>query len=128
MPDGRVRGNGWLKMWHKWGHFYLAGNVNPDYPKVTQDNWTYGLLQQLDTIGNDGTCTAVTRDTIRLMKPMAYEAVTTESAEEAYEKVLAHAGASLHRDSHDMKIVNDVRNRTASPGFINTPEDNGPDA
>ena len=59
---------------------------------------------------------------------MAYEAVTTESAEEAYEKVLAHAGASLHRDSHDMKIVNDVRNRTASPGFINTPEDNGPGA
>ncbi len=36
--------------------------------------------------------------------------VTTHSAQEAYEKVLQHAGASLKRDDVDIRIINDVRN------------------
>jgi len=41
--------------------------------------------------------------------------VATVSAQEAYERVLARAGASFYRDAIDTRVVEDVRNRT---GFI----------
>lgn len=136
MPDGTVNGNVWNKMWHVWGHFYLSGNVNADYPEVAQNNWNAPFLDQIDVKGNDGTYTSVTRDTICLSSPIyvpkANGDAGFQSAEEAYKLVLANAGASLHRDSHDEMIINDVRNRTAThsgksaPGFIDTPYDNRP--
>ena len=36
----------------------------------------------------------------------------TQSAERALELVLAHAGASLHRDAADIRLVKGVRDRT----------------
>lgn len=117
----------------QWGHFYINGNVNTDYDDVTQDNWTNGVYNQT-TIGsdNDYTWTPTTKDTIRLREPREFMAVTTHSAEEAYEKVLAYAGASLHRDCVDRMIVYDVENRAAtssgsngsSNGMIDTQSDN----
>ncbi|AZU04115.1 hypothetical protein X907_1583 [Glycocaulis alkaliphilus] len=41
--------------------------------------------------------------------------VTTVSAEEAYERVLARAGASFYRDAIDTRVIEEVRTRT---GFI----------
>ena len=93
------RPNVWDKMWHVWGKYYVTGNVNSRYPEVTKDNWTYGIYNQISTEANDGSYTAVTRDTIRLSQPMPYAPVTTHTAEEAYLLVLQQAGASLHRDS-----------------------------
>lgn len=136
LPDGTVKGNVWTKMWHVWGHFYLSGNVNADYPEVAADNWNAPFLDQIDTDGNDGTYTAVTRDTIQLKEPIyvpkANGDAGFQTAEEAYRLVLDNAGASHRRDSHDQMIINDVRNRTATysgksgPGFIDTPYDNRP--
>lgn len=126
IADGTVKGNKWLPLWHVWGKFYLDGNVNPDYPEMTADNWTYGLLNQVDRKGNDSTFTDVTADTVRLYEPIPYAPVKTETAEAAYERVLKTVGASLHRDSHDRAIIEDVRNRTAKMGIINTPYDNRP--
>ena len=124
------RPNVWDKMWHVWGKYYVSGNVNSRYPEVTLHNWDYGVWNQIDISGNDGTYTDVTRDTIRLNEPMSCEPVTTQSAEQAYELVLAHAGASLHRDTLDDIIVRDVREGTATftgegcpPGIINTQAD-----
>ncbi|MBQ7420110.1 MAG: pectate lyase [Prevotella sp.] len=124
------RPNVWDKMWHVWGKYYVNGNVNTRYPEVTKDNWTYGIYQQIDSTGNDGTYTAVTKDTIRLKNPMPYEEVTTHTAQEAYELVLSHAGASLHRDAIDRIIIDDVRNGKATytgtdcpPGIINSQDD-----
>lgn len=130
--DGTVSGNVWLKMWHVWGHFFLSGNVNADYPEVAADNWNAPFLDQIVSKENDDTYTEVTRDTICLRNPISVPSTTTHSAEEAYELVLRNAGASLHRDSHDQMIINDVRNRKASysgttlPGHIDTPYDNRP--
>lgn len=132
MPDGSVKGNVWNKMWHVWGHFYLSGNVNADYPDVAKDNWNAPFLYQIINKENDGTFTDVTRDTICLKEPIFVPYTTTQTAEEAYRLVLKNAGASLHRDSHDEMIVNDVRNRKASysgstlPGHIDSPYDNRP--
>ena len=124
------RPNVWDKMWHVWGKYYVDGNVNSKYPEVTQDNWTHGVYNQIDASANDGTYTAATKDSIRLRQPMPFAPVTTHTAEQAYELVLAHAGASLHRDALDDIIVRDVREGKATftgkdcpPGIINSQED-----
>ena len=122
--------NDWDKMWHVWGKYYVDGNVNSTYSQVTEDNWTYGIYNQIDASGNDGTYTAVTKDTIRITTPIAYEAVTTHTADVAYERVLDFVGASLHRDALDQIIIDDVRNGTATftasgnaKGIIDHPSD-----
>lgn len=122
--------NGWYPMWHKWGHLYVNGNVNPSYSSVTNDNWTYGIYNQIDASGNDGTYTAKTKDTIRLSEPLDFIYTTTHTAEMAYSKVLDYVGCSLKRDSYDEELVSDARNGKAShqgdglsAGFINTQDD-----
>lgn len=117
---------------HKWGQLFVEGNVNPAHPRVTADNWTYGIYNQIDTTykATDGTWNDSIRQSIHLSRPMPYPATTTHSAEKAYEKVLNYAGASLHRDILDSIMVNDTREGLAtfnseglSAGFINTPYD-----
>ena len=127
---GTERPNVWDKMWHVWGKYYVEGNVNSKYPEVTRHNWDYGVWSQIDRLGNDGTYSAVTQDTIRLREPMPFAPVVTHTAEKAYELVLQKAGASLHRDALDKMIVKDVREGTATftgegcaPGIINTQND-----
>ena len=122
--------NDWDKMWHVWGKFYVDGNVNTMHSNVTNDNWTYGIYNQIDANGNDGTYTQKTKDTIRLAEPITFEAVTTHTAEKAFDQVLKYAGASLHRDALDEIMVGDVRDGKAtftgtgnSKGFINSQDD-----
>jgi Pectate lyase len=118
---------------HKWGHYYVNGNVNSMYSDVIKDNWTYGMYNQIDALGNDGTYTNVTKDTIKLASPLDIIYTTTHTAEQAYNKVLAYAGASNHRDSFDDLIVSDTRGGVAtytgancSQGFINSQNDDKP--
>ncbi len=122
--------NQWDVMWHVWGKYYVDGNVNTQYPTVTQDNWTYGIYNQISNSSNDNTYTATTKDSMRLSLPITYEAVTTHTAEMAYERVLDYVGASLHRDALDQIIVEDVRKGQATftatgntSGIINHPSD-----
>ncbi len=124
--------NEWDKMWHVWGKYYVDGNVNSLYDEVTKDNWEYGMYNQINNSSVDNTFTQETRDTMRIYKPITYGSIVTHNAAAAYDKVLAHAGASFRRDSHDMYIVNDVTTATAkytgagnSPGFINSQDDAG---
>ena len=123
--------NGWYPMWHVWGKFYVAGNVNTRHSNVTKDNWTYGMYNQITNgAGVDNTYTQATKDTMRIGEPIPYVAVTTHSAEMAYEKVLQFAGASLHRDALDELVADDVANGKAimtgsglDSGFINSQDD-----
>ena len=118
---------------HLWGKYYVAGNVNSKYSDVTADNWTIGIINQVDASGCDGTWTQATRDSIKLNEPMPIIYTTTHTAAKAYEKVLDYVGASLHRDSYDEEMVSDTRSSKAShtgsglsSGFINTQNDNKP--
>ena len=123
--------NEWDVMWHKWGTFYVTGNVNPLNADVTRDNWTYGIYNQINNADVDNTFTAETREEMRRAQPLAFEAVTTHSAQDAYERVLAYAGASLHRDYVDELVVNDTRNGVVTctgaeskiPGIIDSQDD-----
>ena len=118
---------------HLWGKYYVTGNVNSQYSQVTNDNWTYGMYNQIDASGCDGTYTAATRDSIKIDQPIDFILTTTHTAQKAYEKVLDYAGASLHRDTFDEMIVGDTRNGLASHtgselsrGFVNSQDDNKP--
>ena len=118
---------------HLWGKYYVAGNYNSKYSDVNNDNWTYGIINQVDANSCDGTFTAETKDSIKLSEPIEFLLTTTHSAEDAYERVLDYAGACLHRDSFDELMVSDARNGKAtytgkglSKGFVNSQDDNKP--
>ncbi len=127
-----VAWNSWKKMLHVWCKLYVEGNYNPNSEEMNTDNFKYGVADQIDKSGNDGVYPG--DDQLKLSEPMTYQWVTTHSAKDAYEKVLAYAGASLHRDALDEVMVSDTRNGVATytgtsctPGIINNQDDNKPE-
>lgn len=124
-----VSTNDWGKTLHKWGSYYIEGNVNSQYADVSADNWTIGLFNQIDK-GSKVDYHNATEDDLHAFVPIEFAAVTTHSADIAYERVLDFAGASLHRDAYDMMMVGDTRNGDAScivkgigKGFINSQDE-----
>lgn len=126
-----VSWNDWKPMLHVWGKFYAEGNYNPKSADMNKDNFKYGIANQIDKSGNDKTYPG--DNAVKLTVPMPFEGVTTHTAQDAYEKVLAYAGASLHRDWVDEQMVNDTRKGIATStgsgntgGIINSQNDNKP--
>ena len=97
------------------GSFYLADNYMFGSTTVTEDNWSGVVVDKKGTATVDD-CKSETRYT------MPYE-IAAQTAEEAYETVLAKAGCSLHRDAVDERIVNEVRNKGGK--LIDNPSDVG---
>ena len=76
---------------------------------------------------------------MRLAKPLDAGIVTTHTAEQAYDLVLAHAGCSKQRDIIDIRIIEETQNGTATyigsvtkgaenaPGLIDLPVDVKPE-
>lgn len=127
---GTSDANQWDVMWHVWGKFFVNGNVNSLHDVVTQDNWTYGIYNQIRQQDVDNTFNDQVKKDMHLDEPIAFLATTTHSAEKAYEQVLKYVGASLHRDQLDEIMVSDAQNGTATftgsgnnPGFINSQDD-----
>lgn len=127
--DVKVSTNDWGKTLHKWGSYYIEGNVNSKYDDVSADNWTIGLFNQVDK-GTKVDYHNATEEELHAFVPMEFAAVTTHTAEEAYERVLKYAGASLSRDEYDEMMVADTRDGKAScivsgigKGFINSQDD-----
>ena len=109
-----------------WGSFYVDGNVVDDGKneanciKATNDNWTYGVLNQFHS--KYGTIPQDDIDRIKRSEPVPFGVVYGHSAREAYEKVLNHSGASLKRDAVDDRIIDEARNGTTH--FIGTNSSN----
>jgi hypothetical protein len=89
--------------------------------KVTNDNWAGVIVDSKGTASvND--CKSATRH-----QP-SYD-VNTQSAQDAFETVLAKAGCSLKRDAIDTRIVKEVRDgsytytgiKSGTKGIIDTP-------
>lgn len=129
LVDGKkikVGWNVWVPMLHKWGRYYVRGNVNHEIAAVGGDNWRLGVLDQIKAEANDGCWNEQIAREIELHSPMDYAETTTHSAEKAYDLVLDYAGASLHRDAYDEIVINDVREGTATfgkGGIIDSQED-----
>ena len=85
--------------------FYIRGNLFEGNPSLTADNSLF-----FDPVEIDGK-----RQVRSVADPFPAPPVRTVSAQEAYEAVLAEAGASLPaRDSVDARIVDEVRKRSGS--------------
>lgn len=85
--------------------YFISGNFVDGSIANTNNNWLGASMN-----------TSVAADTVKskssapFLSP--YLPATTHTAQEAYDLVLQHAGASLRRDTLDERITNDVRNRT----------------
>lgn len=90
------------------GRMFADGNFVWGYPEISSDNWNGGI--DFDEHGS------ASEHTLRLNTPIPVAPVTTQPAEEAFELVMKHAGASLKRDAVDQRIIEEVRTGTAHFG------------
>jgi hypothetical protein len=86
------------------GQWYVSGNYVDDARDVSKNNWLGIDMPKGAT--NDDKKEAV------MDKPHAAEPMPLQSAEEAYKSILETVGASYRRDTMDVRIINDVKNRT----------------
>ena len=86
------------------GKAYVSGNVIEGNERVTKNNWDGGV--QPDVKGSLDTALA----NIRTNQPYPHAPVTIQTAEKAYDYVLANAGATLpKRDPVDERVIQTVR-------------------
>lgn len=83
------------------GKFYIKGNVMEGSPEVTKNNWKYGVQ------GED--VTEVIKDKSKLGRPVSHTKIKKQSANDAFKDVLNYAGASLHRDAVDQRIIEETQ-------------------
>ena len=98
------------------GGWWVSDNVVEGCPEVTADNWL-GVEPSAGELSD-----------LRLAEPWPATAIAQQTAEEAYETVLARVGASLQRDAVDARIIEEVRTGTArygDNGIISSPADVG---
>ena len=93
-----------------YGIFYVDGNYVTASSTVTTDNWQGVNLHSSFSSYAPG----VTKNDIK--SETAYETgeVTTHTAEQAYEKVIVYAGASLAQDAVDIRIQQETTNGTVT--------------
>ena len=125
--------NNWGPMVHKWGTFFIEGNVNTKYEDVTADNWGPGFYDQIDKNGNDKTFPGkndCVKNAMKRRYPVEFVYTTTHDAATAYERVLDYVGCSLVRDQYDAILIQDVRDGEATwtgkglgKGFVNSQND-----
>ncbi len=90
------------------GRMYAAGNFVWGFPEVTKNNWNGGI--DFSPTGD------ATEKTLRADKPFVVAPVRTQPAEEAFRIVLKQAGASLHRDAVDTRVIHEIETGTAQYG------------
>jgi hypothetical protein len=121
--------SGYEWCWGMFSRYYISGNQvnttpNADWNAVVYDNGTYTINGEPCTpdpnhyYGANVTYVKNTAGTdcvsMKLTEPIDIGHVTTHSATAAYDKVLAYAGASLHRDDVDARYETEARNGTAT--------------
>lgn len=104
-----------------WGMFYVKGNYFDDTcPKIQNHNKKSKLLGLIAGTNLDNwigihpntkmsPLPGGTKENIKSPTEFCVSPVTTHSAAQAYEKVLAYAGASLKRDAIDQRIASETR-------------------
>jgi pectate lyase len=110
------------------GKWHVADNFVVGHDGVSADNWTGGVQFDEPDIKRLGDVKAAT-DRVRGIKPFPAAPITQHTAREAYEQVLANAGAILpKRDAVDLRIIESVRTGKTTVGrngIIDKPEDAG---
>jgi len=92
---------------------YLSGNLGPYSPTGAEDQWPN--VTWYEQQGGKWVQRRPAPVAFRADKPFAAATVTTQPAKEAYEAVLAQAGAKV-RDDDDLRVLQSVRGRTGHAG------------
>lgn len=106
-----------------YGKFFITGNYVHGNAIVTADNWNGGVDY----------AAGVTQAMAKLTSAIESKYETEHSALQAFESVLKYAGASFSRDAVDGRVVEEVRNGTATyngsktgyPGILDSQTDVG---
>lgn len=108
-----------------WGQFYLSGNYIENSPQTTDNN----------TLGFQPNPSSKDRLELLVNDPFDVGYINTDDAQIAYDKILAHAGASYKRDKTDMRIIKETSeglipvrasaNKGTRPGLIDSQQDVG---
>ncbi|MBW2457301.1 MAG: hypothetical protein JRI68_22525, partial [Deltaproteobacteria bacterium] len=103
---------------------HVAGNVGPNRPTDSGDEWAvvWAGTDPDDAIANAASDIKAQMSDAPLFAPAV--PVTEESAEQAYQSVMAHAGFSTKRDAVDLRVLQDVVNRSWHD-YVNSQEDVG---
>lgn len=110
------------------GKWYVTDNFVFGNPTVTANNWGGGVQYDPATKYKDEIIPAGTEALVRSYEPFEAAPVTRHTAEQAFELVLAQAGASLpRRDAVDSRVIESVKSGkpTFNLGIIDTPADVG---
>ncbi len=100
-----------------YGKWFIGENIMEDSEEVTADNWK-GVMPSLTAIKGvqeemPKNPSAIHR--LKLDRPWEAMPINQETAEETYQSVLEHAGASLpNRDAVDIRIIDEVKNGFAT--------------
>jgi hypothetical protein len=86
-----------------YGKFFIQGNVLEGNETSSVDNWKGGVK-------------AGDLDSVRALTAFEVELISEQTAKDAFDIVVKHAGASLSRDEVDKRVVKEVCNGTASFG------------
>ncbi|MCF8378743.1 MAG: T9SS type A sorting domain-containing protein [Bacteroidales bacterium] len=94
------------------GYAYSAGSIY--FRAFYSDNYFFGSIpaDPWSLVSFGSKFTSADKIAYKMSVPFSTGPIETDSPLEAYEKVLASAGASLVRDVVDTRIVNDVKNGT----------------
>lgn len=91
-----------------YGHFFVDGNYMDGNPEITKEN-RLGI-EMGDSFAKFAP--NATLDDLIANEAFQFLPVATEKAEIAYEKVLQYGGCALVRDVHDLRYVENVKNRS----------------
>lgn len=114
---------------------YVNGNIMENNAALTADNWQ-GVTKEIDSTNwnkCENIADGVVVDGVLKANNEYIEdyPISTDTAQEAYNKVLQEAGASYNRDNTDKRVVDDVKNGTlptgnkSGVGFVDSPNDVG---
>lgn len=99
------------EVYNIWGKFYVNGNFVEGNVNATNNNWDYGVYNQFHS--SYGVVSDADKKNMKLDAPLDIKGnVTTHTAQIAYERVLKYGGANLVRDAVDLRIIDDVKNKT----------------
>lgn len=88
--------------WPPYGKFYLEGNIFYGNDAITENNKLGIKAEHVDSA--------------LVNQPFDVEKISEQSGKTAFDLVLSSAGASLHRDSVDKRIVEEVRTGNSVSG------------
>jgi hypothetical protein len=98
-----------------YGTFYITGNVMENNKNVTKHNWKGVVISRGET-DKDNNSEKQVLEKSRADKPFCFEPIPAHGTEEAYSMVLKYSGASLKRDSVDLRVIEEVKTGTAKFG------------